>query len=201
MTESTIKCEYLIENKRCRAIQENEGATSFRLKSCRNEPKDACCYLCDLKKECDVSCSLFDEEKLSERDNMVLEAVPYDRGSARDGLIILGFILMVIGFFVAFAMPYNINSTYTYYDVFTNSYHTATSTITVYGHPFGWVLDGIGFFVLLMGLVTHPNGSRASTTQRTFQGRVCGDCHFFGKEDCPRQEKIFNAMPCEDFTP
>lgn len=200
MTESTIKCEYLIDNKRCQAIQDNEKGKSVRNRSCRNKLKDACCYACDSKEECEVSCGLFDsKEKLSERDKKVLETTPYDRGSTRDALIIFGLILMGIGFFVAIAMPYNINSSYTYYDPFTHRYETVTSTITVYGHPLGWVMDGVGFFILLIGLLTHP--SHSAPYRRTFQGKVCGDCHFFGTEDCPRQEKLFNAMPCEDFTP
>jgi hypothetical protein len=131
----------------------------------------------------------------------VLEAIPYDRGSTRDVLIVLGLVLMGIGFFIAVAVPYNINSSYTYYDPLTYRYETITSTITVYGHPIGWALDGIGFLMLLVGLMIHPTGAKSSTTQRTFQGKVCGNCHFFGQEFCKRQEKLFNAMPCEDFTP
>jgi hypothetical protein len=118
----------------------------------------------------------------------------------RNALIVLGFFIMVIGLFIAFAMPYNIDSSYTWYNPITERYETLTSTVTVYGHPIGFVLDGVGFFMLLIGLMMHPDGSKPSTT-RTFQGKVCGDCHFFGAEDCPRQEKLFNAMPCEDFTP
>jgi hypothetical protein len=115
-------------------------------------------------------------------------------------LIILGFLIMVIGMVIAFTMPYNINSSYTYYNPFSKQYETVTSTVTVYGHPIGWVFDGIGFFMLLIGLMIHPNGSEPST-QRAFQGKVCGNCYFFGKEDCKRKEKMFNSMPCEDYTP
>lgn len=120
--------------------------------------------------------------------------------SERITLIFLGFIIMVIGLLIAFAMPYNINSSYTYYNPITERYETVTSTVTIYGHPIGWAIDGIGFFMLLIGLMIHPNGSKPST-QRTFQGKVCGNCYFFGKEECKRQEKLFNAMPCEDYTP
>jgi len=194
-----VKCEYLIDDGRCQAIQENEEGKSVRNKSCQNKLKDTCCYLCDLKRNCNVSCGLFDKARLSEQDKKVLETVSHDKGSSREALIIFGFILMGIGLFVAFAMPYNINSSYSYYDPFTQRYETVTSTVTVYGHPIGWVFDGIGFLILLIGLMMHPNHS--APHRRTFQGKVCGDCHFFGKEDCPRNEKIYNAMPCEDFTP
>jgi hypothetical protein len=118
----------------------------------------------------------------------------------RNGLIFLGFIIMILGLFIAFAVPYNINSSYSYYNPIDGRYETVTSTVTVYGHPIGFVLDGVGFFMLLIGFMIHPNGSTPST-QRAFQGKVCGNCHFFGKEECKRQEKLFNAMPCEDFTP
>lgn len=199
MTSSTINCGYLLDDKRCQAIQESEEGKSVRNKSCRNTLKDACCYSCDSKKICDVSCGLLDKENLAEQDRKVLETIPYDKGSPRDALIVLGFIIMVIGFFIAFAVPYNINSSYTWYNPITERYETITSTVTVYGHPIGWVFDGIGFFMLLIGLMMHPNSSKPST--RTFQGKVCGNCYFFGKEDRIRQEKMFNAMPCEDFTP
>jgi hypothetical protein len=199
--KSTIKCEYLVDNKRCQAIKENKEGISVRNMSCTNKLKDACCYTCDSKEKCDVSCDLFDKERLYEHDKSVFETTPYDKGSTRDDLIILGLVLMGIGLFVAVALPYPINSSYTYYNSFTYRYETVTSTITVYGHPIGWIPTGIGFFLLLIGLMTHPSGSKPSTTRRTFRGKVCGDCHFFGAEDCPRQEKMFNAMPCEDFTP
>lgn len=118
----------------------------------------------------------------------------------RIALIVIGFFIMIVGLLIAFAMPYNINSSYTWYNPITERYETVTSTATVYGHPVGWAIDGIGFFMLLIGLMIHPNGSKPSI-QRTFQGKVCGNCYFFGKEDCKRQEKLFNAMPCEDYTP
>ncbi len=118
----------------------------------------------------------------------------------RNALIALGFFLTVVGTYIAFAVPYDIDSSYSYYDPISGRYETVTSTVTVYGHPIGFVLDFVGFVMLLIGLLMHPNGSKPST-QRTFQGKVCGDCYFFGKEECSRQEKMFNAMPCEDFTP
>jgi len=118
----------------------------------------------------------------------------------RNALLGFSIFLMFIGTIIAFALPYDITSEYTYYDPFTNRYETVTSTITVYGHPIGWVVDGIGFFIFLGALVIHPNGSKPST-QRTFQGKVCGNCYWFGKEECKRKEKMFGAMPCEDFTP
>ena len=99
-------------------------------------------------------------------------------------------------------MPYDVNSSYTYYDPYSNRYRTETSTVTLYGNPSGWILDGIGFFMFFGGLMLHVNDpQQPQATTRQFQGKVCGNCFFFGKEECKKQEKIFNAMPCEDFTP
>jgi hypothetical protein len=118
----------------------------------------------------------------------------------RNALIVIGFFIMVIGLFVALAMPYDITSEYSWFNPISGRYETVRSKVTVYGHPMGWVLDGIGFFLLLIGLMIKPNGSAVSTT-RAFYGKVCGNCHWFGKPECKRNEKIFNAMPCDDFTP
>lgn len=118
----------------------------------------------------------------------------------RTALIALAFLLMGAGTVIAFAMPYDINSSFSWHNPVTGKYETSTTTVTVYGHPIGWAIDGIGFLILLVGLMVQPNGS-TSSTQRTFHGKVCGNCFFFGKEECKRKEKMFNAMPCEDFTP
>ena len=116
--------------------------------------------------------------------------------------LLLGFsiLMMIIGTFIGFALPYSMTSEYSYYDPFTNRYQTMTTTITVYGHPIGWVIDGVGFFIFLGALMIKPEDFIPST-QRTFQGKVCGNCYWFGKVECKRNEKLFNAMPCEDYTP
>jgi len=107
---------------------------------------------------------------------------------------------MVVGTFIGFAMPYDINSSYSWHNPISGKYETTTTSVTVYGHPIGWAIDGIGFLILLVSLMVQSDSS-TSSTKRTFQGKVCGNCFFFGKEECKRKEKMFNAMPCEDFTP
>ncbi len=115
-------------------------------------------------------------------------------------LIGAGVFLCIIGIFIAYAMPYDVESSYRYYNAYSRRYETITSTVTMYGHPAGWAFDGLGFLMILLGLIIQPNVSMLST-KRNFQGKVCGNCYLFGKGECKKQEKIFNAMPCEDFTP
>lgn len=115
-------------------------------------------------------------------------------------LIGAGIFLCIIGGFVVFTLPYDVESSHQYYNAYSHRYETITSTVTLYGHPAGWVFDGIGVLMILAGLMMYPNGSIQST-HRTFHGKVCGNCFMFGKEDCKRNEKMFNAMPCQDFTP
>jgi hypothetical protein len=56
---SALECEYLVGDDTCRVVKENDlGA--LRADKCRNETKDACCYLCDLRRACDISCDLLE---------------------------------------------------------------------------------------------------------------------------------------------
>lgn len=94
----------------------------------------------------------------------------------------LGFVIIVIGTYIALPMP--------------------NEPPYAYGLSYGYGLsiDVIGCLILFISLMMHFSGS-APPTHRTFKGKVCGDCYFFGREDCKRQEKLFNAMPCEEYTP
>ena len=66
---SSSECEYLVGDDSCRAVKESDlGA--LRAEKCHDENKDKCCYLCDLRKACDISCDLLDDSsarKSSER--------------------------------------------------------------------------------------------------------------------------------------
>ena len=54
---SASRCEYLVGDDSCRAVKEGDlGA--LRAESCHNEVKDACCYFCSLRENCDISCDL-----------------------------------------------------------------------------------------------------------------------------------------------
>ncbi|MGA3192264.1 MAG: hypothetical protein ABSD73_07090 [Candidatus Bathyarchaeia archaeon] len=54
---SRFECEYLVGDDCCNAIRESTMGT-LRTEECRNEVKDACCYLCGLRRTCDIRCDL-----------------------------------------------------------------------------------------------------------------------------------------------
>jgi hypothetical protein len=51
-----IECKYLMDNHSCRAIVEDDEGKAIRDKSCENEPKDSCCYICASQSSCGISC-------------------------------------------------------------------------------------------------------------------------------------------------
>jgi hypothetical protein len=54
---SRFECEYLVEDHSCSAIRESDMG-ALRAEACRNEVKDACCYLCRLRRTCEIRCDL-----------------------------------------------------------------------------------------------------------------------------------------------
>jgi len=54
---SAFDCEYLVGDDSCGAVKETDMG-ALRAEACRNEVKDACCYLCNLRRECDIGCDL-----------------------------------------------------------------------------------------------------------------------------------------------
>lgn len=50
-----FECEYLVGDDTCQAVKENSLSVP-RAEECRNEAKDACCYSCNLRLRCDISC-------------------------------------------------------------------------------------------------------------------------------------------------
>lgn len=121
------------------------------------------------------------------------------KSDLRNLCIGLGILLTILGSYIAFAAPYDMHSSFSYTDPFTGQPKTTYTTVTTYGNPMGFYIDGLGFILILIGFYMHTDYS--TNQKRTFKGKVCGDCHFFGKEHCVREEKLYNAMPCEDFTP
>jgi len=54
---AAFECEYLVGDDSCRAIKESDiGA--LRAEACHNDIKDKCCYLCSLRKSCEIRCDL-----------------------------------------------------------------------------------------------------------------------------------------------
>jgi len=77
-TNST-ECEYLIDNRFCRAITENEEGKDIRNKFCINEAKDFCCYLCADRETCEIGCTYLDKpedvEQLKDVVSMRIEEI------------------------------------------------------------------------------------------------------------------------------
>ena len=74
----------------------------------------------------------------------------------------------------------------------------------VYGHPFGFVIDGMGFALLLYAIFTRQKEPRFVNRNRYFRSTLeedyrCGTCFWFGKAGCKRKEELVNAEPCEDY--
>ena len=62
---SSSECEYLVGDDSCRAVKESDLG-GLRAEKCHNENKDKCCYQCDLRKTCDISCDLLENTGGSE---------------------------------------------------------------------------------------------------------------------------------------
>jgi hypothetical protein len=59
---AAFDCEYLVGDDSCKAIRESDMG-AFRAEACHNEVKDACCYSCSLREQCDISCDLPEQQK------------------------------------------------------------------------------------------------------------------------------------------
>lgn len=66
-------------------------------------------------------------------------------------LILLGLLLIIVGLYVAFALPYTIYSTFDHY----------SSSVTMVGHPAGWAAESAGWIFLIIGGVAASKKSRA----------------------------------------
>ena len=82
----------------------------------------------------------------------------------------------------------------------------------VFFNPFGFVLDGIGFMLFLYAIfgdknenenypsrILKPSRHRDNHSEIEPENYRCRICLKFGKSECKRQEKLLNAIICEDF--
>jgi ribosomal protein L40E len=53
-------CEFLVDNRFCEAVTKGEGK-GIRGKSCTNDLKNSCCYLCGKRDLCEISCRYLDK--------------------------------------------------------------------------------------------------------------------------------------------
>lgn len=56
MSDLANSCEYSSIEKTCNAALESEKARANRQLRCLNDEKFCCCYICDSKSECTISC-------------------------------------------------------------------------------------------------------------------------------------------------
>jgi len=67
MSESgTVDCEYLVDNQLCRSIVEDEEGRAAREKVCSQIVKNMCCYLCERRESCEISCNYLDKSDASQ---------------------------------------------------------------------------------------------------------------------------------------
>jgi hypothetical protein len=67
MSESgTVNCEYLAGNQLCRSIVEDEEGRVAREKGCSQIVKNMCCYLCEHRESCEISCNYLDKSGASQ---------------------------------------------------------------------------------------------------------------------------------------
>ncbi|UCE15342.1 MAG: hypothetical protein JSV12_05545 [Candidatus Bathyarchaeota archaeon] len=74
----------------------------------------------------------------------------------------------------------------------------------VYGNPFGFVIDGIGFVIFLYAIFAKNEKPRFVSRKQYLKSTHredyrCGTCFWFGKPGCKRNEEFINAEPCEDY--
>lgn len=56
MSDLASSCEYFTAEKTCLAVSESPKAQSNRQLRCLNDDKQSCCYICDSRQECSISC-------------------------------------------------------------------------------------------------------------------------------------------------
>jgi hypothetical protein len=61
---STIDCEFLVDNH-CGSIVEDEEGKAAREKGCSQSVKNMCCYLCEHRESCEISCNYLDKSDTS----------------------------------------------------------------------------------------------------------------------------------------
>lgn len=64
MKNTQLKCEYF-KKESCDAIVTNDEAKAARQEDCKNNNKNACCYVCPYQPNCEVSCTYQGEKKCS----------------------------------------------------------------------------------------------------------------------------------------
>jgi hypothetical protein len=56
LSDLANSCEYLTIDKLCSAVCESEKAKANRNVRCQNEEKTSCCYICQIRRDCQIKC-------------------------------------------------------------------------------------------------------------------------------------------------
>lgn len=56
MSDLANSCEYITYEKTCTAIIDSQKAKTNRELRCLNDEKQSCCYICDSRPQCPISC-------------------------------------------------------------------------------------------------------------------------------------------------
>jgi hypothetical protein len=56
LSDLASSCEYHTIEKTCLAVSESPKAQANRQQRCLNDEKQSCCYICDSRQECAISC-------------------------------------------------------------------------------------------------------------------------------------------------
>ncbi len=57
-------CEYIVDNRLCRAVTDLPEGKDVRKEFCKSSPKNYCCYLCSERESCEISCSYLDSSPI-----------------------------------------------------------------------------------------------------------------------------------------
>ena len=113
----------------------------------------------------------------------------------KNGLMILGILMCLVGLAVAVALPISYISSASVRNPLNGRYQTVTTTVTGYGHPAGYAVASVGFMFLLAGGLSRIDEITKSTSEML----TCGKCGAFGTEHCVLKVQSSNALVCEKF--
>jgi hypothetical protein len=67
LSDLANSCEYLTIDKLCSAVSESEKAKANRNIRCQNEEKTSCCYICQIRRGCQIKCKFLGNTEIDFR--------------------------------------------------------------------------------------------------------------------------------------
>ncbi|MDR2203280.1 MAG: hypothetical protein LBE76_03065 [Nitrososphaerota archaeon] len=74
MSDLANSCEYLTVDKSCVVFSDNSKARANRQLNCKNNQKNACCYLCVFRLQCAICCKYLGQSENCVAPKSVIEA-------------------------------------------------------------------------------------------------------------------------------